>query len=67
MNGYRDRARRHQRELAESTGQGERDAIPRMDWVADTIEGVTHALEAVRIRRRRNPAAGEDKSEDQEA
>jgi len=56
MNGYSDRVRRHQRELAEATGKGERDAVPRMDWVGDTCEGVAHALESVRLRRRKRPA-----------
>jgi hypothetical protein len=53
MNGYSDRVRRHQRELAEAAGKGERDAVPGMDWVADTCEGVAHALESVRVRRRK--------------
>ena len=53
MNGYQDRVRRHRREIAEAQARREREVTSGMDWVSDCIEGVTHALESVRVPRRR--------------
>ena len=58
MNGYQDRVRRHRRELAEAQAKREQEVTSSVDWVGDCVEGVAHALESVRVHRRR-PAAEE--------
>ena len=53
MNGYQDRVRRHRRELAEAQARREQEVTSGMDWIGDCIDGVTNALESVRVHRRR--------------
>jgi hypothetical protein len=43
MNGYRDLARRHRRELAAVAHPGEHAAVPRFNWVVAAVEGVAEA------------------------
>ncbi len=43
MNGYRDRAERHRRRLAEAASHGERTAVPGFDWLVATIQGAADA------------------------
>jgi hypothetical protein len=60
MNGYQDRVRRHRRELAEAAAKREENAGQGMDWVAECVEGVAHALESVRPPHRRKAAVKDE-------
>ena len=55
MNGYRARAERHRRELADAASQGERIAIPHFDLITETVDGMVAAA-----RRHRTTATEDD-------